>query len=153
MIAYFETSALLKFVLEEEGRPLAHELWDHADAVVTSQLTYVEACAALAAASRAGRLSAPSLRRSIHEVDERWQELSAVDLDAELVANAGMLVQEHALTGADVVHLATVVALRTDDIVFVSWDARLSAGALAAGIPVAPSEPTTGAAGPPASDR
>lgn len=138
MIAYFETSALLKFVFHEEGRPVARDLWDRAEAVVTSQLTYVEARAAMAAAHRSGRLTAPAHRRGVDEVDQRWEQLAAVDLDSELTADAGTLAHAHALTGADAVHLASAVALRTEDLVFVSWDGRLAAGALAAGLPVAP---------------
>jgi hypothetical protein len=42
------------------------------------------------------------------------------------------------LTGADAVHLAAALALRAEDLVFVSWDARLAASALAAGLPVTP---------------
>jgi uncharacterized protein len=138
VIAYFDTSALLKFVLLEEGRDVALEVWDRAKTVVTSQLTYPEARAALASAHRAGRLDARGHRESTRRIDARWAQLAAVDLDAGMAAEAGVLAHDHSLTGADAVHLAAALALRTEDLVFVSWDARLAAGALAAGVPVTP---------------
>ncbi len=141
MIAYFDTSALLKFVFQEDGRPVAWEFWDRADAVVTCQLTYAESRAALAAALRSGRISERTHRSSVQQVDERWSELVAVDVDAELAVSAGALAQEHALSGADAVQLAAAVSVSTDDLVFVSWDGRLTAGALAAGIAVVPTTP------------
>ena len=139
MIAYFDTSALLKFVLQESGREVALEVWDRAQTVVTSQLTYPEARAALAAARRAGRLDTRAHRKSTRRIDARWAQLAAVDLDARMAADAGELAHDHGLTGADAVHLAAALALRAEDLVFVSWDGRLAAGALAAGLMVAPS--------------
>jgi predicted nucleic acid-binding protein len=65
----------------------------------------------------------------------------AVDVDAELAVSAGALAQLHALSGADAVQLAAAVSVSTDDLVFVSWDGRLTAGALAAGIAVVPTTP------------
>ncbi len=139
MIAYFDTSALLKFVLQETGRDVALEVWERAQTVVTSQLTYPEARAALAAARRAGRLDTRAHRESTRRIDARWAQLAAVDLDAGMAARAGGLAHEHGLTGADAVHLAAAMALEAEDLVFVSWDGRLAAGALAAGLMVAPS--------------
>ena len=139
MIAYFDTSALLKFVLQEDGRDVALELWDRAQTVVTSQLAYPEARAALAAARRSGRLDARSHRGSVTSIDGRWAQLTAVDLDAGMAAEAGALASDQNLTGADAVHLAAALALRAEDLVFVSWDGRLAAIALACGIAVAPS--------------
>ncbi len=138
MIAYFDTSALLKFVLQEDGRPVARELWERADAVVTCQLAYAEARAALAAAMRSGRLGARAHQDSVNKVDERWGQLAAIDVDARLAVGAGALAQVQALRGADAVHLAAAMAIGIDDLVFVSWDSRLVAGALAAGLAVAP---------------
>lgn len=138
MIAYFDTSALLKFVLHEDGRDVALEVWDRAETVVTSQLAYPEARAALAAARRSGRLDARGHRESVTRIDGRWAQLTAVDLDAGMAAEAGALAHDHGLTGADAVHLAAALALRAEDLVFVSWDARLAASALAAGLPVTP---------------
>jgi len=139
VIAYFDTSALLKFVLHEDGRDVALEIWDRVQTVVTSQLTYPEARAALAAARRSGRLDARGHHQSVRRIDGRWAQLTAVDLDAGMAAEAGALAHDHNLTGADAAHLAAALALSAEDLVFVSWNARLSAGALACGIPVSPS--------------
>ncbi|MEO8292653.1 MAG: PIN domain-containing protein [Actinomycetota bacterium] len=138
MIAYFDTSALLTFVLREDGRDVALDIWERAQTVVTSQLTYPEARAALAAARRAGRLDTGGYRESVRRIDERWRQLAAVDLDGGMATHAGALAEDHGLTGADAVHLAAALALRTADLVFVSWDGRLVKGALATGLPVTP---------------
>jgi uncharacterized protein len=56
LIAYFDTSALIKLIFDEPGSELAVELWDRADLLVSNQLAYPEARAALAAAARARRI-------------------------------------------------------------------------------------------------
>lgn len=44
----------------------------------------------------------------------------------------------HALSGADAVHLASMLALDLGDTVFVAWDVRLRSGAQAAGAQLVP---------------
>ncbi|HEX7463112.1 MAG TPA: hypothetical protein VF317_13165 [Dermatophilaceae bacterium] len=51
-IGYFDSSAFVKLVVEEEGSDLAAALWDGRDAAVSSRLAYPEVRAALAAAAR-----------------------------------------------------------------------------------------------------
>src|SRR5207247_7407213 len=53
LIVSVDTSALIKLIFHEPGSELAVELWDRADLLVSSQLVYPEARAALAAATRA----------------------------------------------------------------------------------------------------
>ena len=56
LIVYFDTSALVKLIFDEPGSELAVELWDRAYILVSSQLIYPEARAALAAAARGCRI-------------------------------------------------------------------------------------------------
>ena len=52
-IVYFDSSAFVKLVVEEDGSEVAATLWDGCDAAVSSRLAYPEVRAALAAAGRA----------------------------------------------------------------------------------------------------
>jgi predicted nucleic acid-binding protein len=51
---------------------------------------------------------------------------------------AALLALRRALAGADAVHLATALAVRTPELVFATWDRRLAEAARAEGLPVAP---------------
>ena len=106
--------------------------------VVTCQLTCAEARAALAVAQHSGRLSALGHRSSVQKVDERWDQLAALDVDASMAARSGSLAQAHGLSGADAVQLAAAAAIPLYDLVFVTWDRRLAAGAAAIGLAVVP---------------
>ena len=52
MIAYFDTSALLKLVIAEDGADQVELLWQSVGEVVVSRLAWPEAVAAFAAAQR-----------------------------------------------------------------------------------------------------
>lgn len=70
-VAYFDSSALVKLVIEEEGSEDAALLWDGTDSVLTSRVAHPEVRTALAAAHRASRLDTTEMRRA--KVD--WDEL------------------------------------------------------------------------------
>lgn len=96
-IVYFDSSAFVKLLVEEDGSDIAAALWDGSDATVSSRLP-------------------------------------------NIAHHAGHLAEEHALRGADAVHLASVLAIGVDETVFAVWDHRLHAGAQEAGLQLAPRE-------------
>ena len=59
-IVYFDSSAVIKLMILEKGNKQAMALWDSANKVVSSDLTYPEVRAALAAAKRNRRISTKS---------------------------------------------------------------------------------------------
>lgn len=137
-IVYFDSSALVKLVVEEDGSEVAAALWDACDAAVSSRLAYPEVCAALAAAGRAGRLSDKERRQAEADWEPYWRATRAVSLTEEVTAHAGELARVHMLRGADAVHLASALVLGVEDTHFAVWDQRLSAGAERVGLRVAP---------------
>lgn len=137
-IVYFDSSAFVKLLVEEEGSDVAAALWDGCAAAVSSRLAYPEVRAALVAAGRLGRLDWDGQRRAEAAWEEFWSSMRAVELTEAITQSAGELAGEHALRGADAVHLASVLALGPVEIRFAVWDRRLRVGAHAAGVPVAP---------------
>jgi len=139
--AFWDSSGFVKLLIEGPGRDLAVDAWNEADRNVASRLTIPEVSAALATARRTGRLDAQSDR----EARRRWAQyvraLELVELAPAIGDRAADLVVEHALSGADAVHLASVLTLAAAEPVLITWDRRLAAAAHAAGIVVVP-EPT-----------
>jgi hypothetical protein len=136
--AYFDTSAVVKLIVGEDGSDLADELWAAADLKIASYLVYPEARAALAAASRAGRIDHRGLRRVVSDLGAATSSMSLVGVDETLAREAGRLAQEHALRGYDAVHLATALSGEDRQLVVVTWDRGLAGAALRCGYPVAP---------------
>lgn len=123
MIAYVDTSSLLKLLVEEEGSERAGVVWDTADVVASASVIVVEARAALAAAKRANRLTAAQYRKAKQELNALLNELTIVAITDELVADAADLAEREALRGYDAVHLAA--ALTVEATVLTSADSAL----------------------------
>ena|SRR3712207_429336 len=137
-IAYFDSSAFVKLVVDENGSDLAASLWDGCDAVVSSRLAYPGVRAALAAAGRDHRLTAADQQHAETAWERFWDATRPIELTAAVTAHAGELAGRYALRGADAVHLASLLAVGRDATVFAVWDRRLRTGAHAAGVRLAP---------------
>lgn len=138
MLVCFDSSALVKLLVEEPGSDVAATLWDEADAVVASRLVVPEVSAALAAAVRAGRLDDTHLNVARGTWHRYLPALRLVELTSEVAANAADLAGELVLGGADAVHLASALALDGGQTVLAAWDRRLWVAARSAGLRVAP---------------
>jgi uncharacterized protein len=142
-LVYFDSSALVKLLVQEQDSDLVAELWNGCDAAFSSRLAYPEVRAALAAAARNHDLGDEDLEEAESTWEEFWAATRKVELSAGVARHAGRVARSHALRGADAVHLASALAIGDDDLVVAVWDRRLHAGALAAGMRVAPAKLTT----------
>ncbi|MGH7640922.1 MAG: type II toxin-antitoxin system VapC family toxin [Candidatus Dormibacteria bacterium] len=137
-LVYFDSSALVKLVVDEEGSDVAAALWDGCDAAVSSRLAYPEVRAALAAAARDHRIDARSFRAAREDWETFWSATRPVELTATVEHDAGQVADTHALGSADAVHLASALAIGLPDLVVAVWDRRLREGVVSAGLRVAP---------------
>jgi predicted nucleic acid-binding protein len=137
-LVYFDSSALVKLVLDETGSDVAAALWNACDAALSSRLAYPEVCAALAAAGRNHDLTESEAAAAADEWEIFWSSMRPIELSAHVEKAAGELAVVHRLRGADAVHLASALALGSAEVTVAAWDKRLHAGAAAAGLPVAP---------------
>lgn len=125
-------------MIDEPGSDLAAELWDRADAVISSRLIYPEARAAAAAAARQGRIDSRTLRAAVETIDGLCGEMRMIGLDAALAQSAGDLAEAYGLRGYDAVHLASALGTNSEALLVATWDRDLARAAVAAGCAVAP---------------
>lgn len=135
MITYVDTSTLLKLVVEEVGSDAAAVIWDSADVLASVELVVVDARAALAAAHRAGRLTADQHRAAKREAEALIEELHLVDVSHGLITEAADLAEADGLRGYDAVHLAG--ALLVEAVVFSSADGAMCEAASGRGLHIA----------------
>jgi uncharacterized protein len=138
VIAYLDTSALLKLVIAEDGVDQAISLWRQAGEVVVSRLAWPEAVAALAGGRRGRRVSDEGYRAATERLRSLFERCSVVSLADFLVDRAAELAATHDLRAADAIHLATALAVMEADSVFVTWDRRLRLAAVGSGLASAP---------------
>ena len=136
--AYFDSNAFVKLLVDESGSELAVALWDGASEVVSNIVAYPEVRAALAAARRANRIDDGQLDEAEDELERYWSSVRQIDLTELIARAAAQECRNHALSGADGVHLASALAVSETGVIVVTWDQRLSTAARAAGLPVSP---------------
>jgi predicted nucleic acid-binding protein len=124
-------------VVVEHGSELVAELWAMRHRAASSILSYSEGRAALAAARRAGRLSATRYTQAHDEFESLQAELLLIGVDPPLTRQAGQLADECALRGYDAVHLASALAVGGVT-TLITWDQDLRRAAAKRGCAVAP---------------
>ena len=141
MKLYLDTSALVKFYVEEEGSATVREAIARAETVATTVIAYVEACAAFARRYRERRLSRRDYRRTIQELQSDWDRYLLLEVTNDLIRWAADLAAIHPLRAYDAMHLASAKVLQErlqGPIFFACWDSNLSAGAKREGLSLVP---------------
>lgn len=141
MILYLDTSAFVPLLIDEPTSQTCGALWDVADRLVTTRLTYIEAAAALAAAQRLGRITSKEHDGGRERLTDLWPEFDVVELDEQLMVAAaqaavarGSWLVARGLRGYDSVHYAAAVAVNDEYLVAAAGDGRLLDAWLAGGI-------------------
>lgn len=136
MIAYLDTSSLVKLYSAEAGSDVVRALVESSEFVTTSAIAYPEARATLARQRREGRLSAAQLATCRRSLDDDWPTFVAIEITHAICRAAGDLAYRHGLRGFDSVHLAcyldVVRASAPALVTFSSFDERLTGSALTA---------------------
>jgi hypothetical protein len=134
VIAYFDTSAVVKLLIDEPGSATTERAWHATDARVCATVGYPETAAALGRAGRAGRLSPAGVGRAAVALAALWTSFHRAVVDDELASQAAELALTHGLRGFDAVHLAAAVATAN---LLVTADQSLLDAARSVGLSVA----------------
>ena len=136
MIAYLDTSSLVKLYSTETGSDVVRALVESGEFVTTSVIAYAEARATLARQRREGRLSAAQLTACRRSLDDDWPSYVAIEITHAICRAAGDIADRHGLRGFDSVHVAcyldVVKASAPAPVTFSSFDERLTRAARAA---------------------
>lgn len=141
MILYFDTSAMVKLYVEEEGSDKVKAVSVQAQVVATSLIGYAEARAAFARAKREARLHAKEYQQALEDLDRDWDSYFVLEVTEDLVRRAGTLAEDHALRAYDALHLASALTLRDRvqrAVAFLCFDGELEAAARGEGLTTSP---------------
>lgn len=135
MIAYVDTSTLIKLLIAEPGSIEARRIWWEAEKLVSAKTVVVEAHAALGAAQRAGRLDSRRFAHATSSLRLIVDQIALVDISDDVISSASSLAVTEALRGYDAIHLAAALLARVDALT--SSDTDLCAAAQRNGLHVA----------------
>lgn len=135
---YWDSSALIKKYLKEDGSDIVLQ-WLSVDSIVTtSQLTYAEIHATFARKMREKAISHKTFEdiRALFEAD--WKAMTIVRIEDKLLTKISSLLTRHPLRGADSVHLASALYVseysRSKSLPFACADKKLLEAAVDEGL-------------------
>jgi len=132
LIAYLDTSSLIKLYVEEGGSSSVRKLVERAELVATSVVANAEARAALARQRREGRLTSAGYDRAKNDFEQDWPRYLTIEVSEAVYRSAGDLAEKHHLRGFDSLHLASFLSLYRDgarQIRFSAFDEALNRAA------------------------
>ena len=143
MIAYFDTSALVKRYVQEADSDRVLALWSAVRTRAVSRLAFAETLSAFGRTQREQPEARAAVETAVEEFERDWRTFVIVELTAELDGPIRRLLGDHSLKAADTIHLASglVLAERLEEpLVFACWDEALLHAARAEGLSTIPEE-------------
>lgn len=147
MRAYLDTSAVVKLLIVEAGSAelsLALSGGGTEAMLASSQISYVEARAAIARRERESTVSLAACAMARRQLDEDWPAYAVVDVTPTLVRLAAEYAEAFALRGFDAVQLASAQTVRSTAqgaLTFMAFDIRLNRAAKLLGLELPPWAP------------
>jgi len=134
MRIFFDTSALTKRYVEEEGSEKVRALCAEADALGVSVLVVPELISTLCRLVREGRLSSANYRSLKSAVQADLSDADLCDLSQDAFEQALRCLEGHALRTLDALHVGSALVYQPD--LFVSADRRQAEAADREGLAV-----------------
>ncbi|MGA2400704.1 MAG: type II toxin-antitoxin system VapC family toxin [Syntrophobacteraceae bacterium] len=125
---YFDSSALVKRYIEEEGSDKVNALLEEGSVAAASRLAYAEILAAITRRHKAGEIETKAFERIKRAFKADWASLAVVEMHEEVFQFIDDVIAKYALKGADSIHLSTALWLKgatKEDVVFVASDLEL----------------------------
>ena len=137
MILFFDTSALVKLYIVEDGSEITHREAHQAEILAVSRIAWAEFHAALARRARMVPADEPALDEARHALASQWPDFLVLDVSQSIVELAGAHADLFALRAYDAVQLATAAQLADQSekpVKFACFDRRLNKAAAALGM-------------------
>jgi predicted nucleic acid-binding protein len=141
LILYFDSSALVKRYVEEQGSSDVLDWMDDSELNGTVLVTRAEVAAAITRAVRRQVVSQEDARQFLELFHKEWHNFTRLPITEPLVARADTLACEHYLRGYDAVHLAAALNwqnLLELPVTLVTYDRELTLAARALGMATLP---------------
>ena len=133
MIAYFDSSSIVKWFFDEPFMELARDIKDKAGSIFTSLISFPEVLSAFNRAWKDGRCLKPEMEIVRDEFMRIWPDFRWIKIDERLIGRTENLIFRHNLRGFDALHMASAISLMKEsagiELFFSSFDKNLNRAA------------------------
>jgi uncharacterized protein len=128
---YLDASAWVKRYYQEAGTTWMQDLFAQGQMIASAPLGLIEVIATLVRKAKGREIDPPMLAQKMQELEVDWERFIRIQMTSEVVDTAKTVAKERALRGADAVHLASALLLRSrlvgedDQLMLVASDREL----------------------------
>ena len=125
---YFDSSAMVKRYLDEEGSYTVNKMLDEASVAATSILTYPEIVSAFIRKQRMREISKDTYAKISSALESEWSYFFVIQFSDQLYPAIRRIIEKPGLKAADSIHLASALWLKhsvKENVSFVSSDTSL----------------------------
>jgi uncharacterized protein len=112
-VYYLDSSAWVKRYFKEPGSTWIARLFERNERLASTGLGYVEVMSALVRQQLPHKFNQRKLKQLQELLQADWEGLTGVPLTNEIMEQSVSLAQLHRLRGADAIHLAAALSLKT----------------------------------------
>lgn len=138
MIAYFDSSSIVKWFFDEPNSDLARSVKDETDIAFTSVLSYPEVLSAFNRARKENCCYKSDMELITGEFQRVWADFRWIKVNENLIFSTKELIFRHGLRGYDAAHLASALLLYDEgegsDLFFSCFDRSLNRAAKKEGL-------------------
>lgn len=139
MIVFLDTSAWIKYFIEEKGtieiQKFIYEKSVTGETIFSaSAVTLAEILATIRRALKSHRITIEQYSKIRDEFYDQWENVDIPLVDKSLIDKSGELAEKYVLKGCDAFQLASAIAIRAN--IFINSDNELNNAAIALGFVV-----------------
>lgn len=142
MVLYAESSAVLTWLFDEPRAPEAIQELEHAESILTSELTRIECARAIHRAASLRVLARKHAVMLLERLDAATSQWDLIELRDRVSDRASGTFPAEPVRALDAIHLASVLLARDvwKEIAVLSFDERVRRNAVALGVAVLPGQ-------------
>jgi predicted nucleic acid-binding protein len=136
MILFFDTSALIKRYISENGSKKVDELFDAAESIVVSPVTKIESYSTIKRLLSTNAISGEDYEYLKKNIDYDFKYFAVLSLDKRIEKRAIKLIEKHQLKTLDSIQLASCLQRKANIKSFIVSDSKLKEAAEAEGLDI-----------------
>lgn len=125
MVVYFDTSALVKRYIKEEGTEKVRDLFRKVKSIIVSGITKVELASTLKRSLIEKRIKESEYEKIWERIQKDFMDFQVVRFDEQVESRAIETIEKHQIKTMDAIQIASFFLAKNEEILFVSCDTKM----------------------------
>ena len=125
MVIYFDTSALVKRYIKEEGTEAVRDLFRKANIIVVAGITKVELASTLKRSLIEKRIEKPEFITVWERIQKDFVDFQAINFNEQVENKAIEIIEKYQIKAMDSIQIVSFLIVKKEETQFVSCDTKM----------------------------